>query len=56
MSGNIIPVVTNDLNAKTKTIKDHDVLICGSGIAEVTVNRFGHAVNLEQKTCTCRAW
>ena len=56
MSGNIIPAITNDLNAKTKTIKDHDVLICGSRTAEVTVNRFGHAVNLEQKTCTCRAW
>ena len=56
MSGNIIPAITNDLNAKTKTIKDHDVLICGAGTAEVTVNRFGHAVNLEQKTYSCRAW
>ena len=49
MSGVIIPAITNALNAKTKTIKDHDVLICGAGIAEVTVNKFRHAVNLELK-------
>ena len=48
MSGNIIPVVTNDLNAKSKTINDHEVLICGAGTAEVTVNRFRHAVNLNK--------
>ena len=41
---------------KSKSIKDHEVLICGAGTAEVTMNRFRHAVNLEQKTCTCRAW
>ena len=52
MSGNIIPVVTNDLNAKSKTINDHEVLICGAGTTEVTVNKFRHAVNLEQRTCT----
>jgi hypothetical protein len=56
MSGNIIPAITNHLNAKTKTIKDHEVLICGAGTTKVTVNRFRHAVNLEQKTCSCRAW
>jgi hypothetical protein len=56
MSGIIIPSITNALNAKSKTIKDHDVLICGAGKAEVTVNRFRYAVHLEQKTCTCRAW
>ena len=56
MSGKIIPAVSNALNAKTMTIKDHEVLICGAGIAKVTVNRFRHAVNLEQKTCSCRAW
>jgi hypothetical protein len=54
MLGNTIPTVTNQLNAKTKTIKDHEVLICGAGIAEVTVNKFIHAVNLEQKACSCR--
>jgi hypothetical protein len=56
MSGNITPAVINHLNAKTQTIKDHEVLICGAGTAEVTVNRFRHAVNLEQKRCICRAW
>ena len=56
MSGIIIPAIINDLNAKTKTIKDHEVLVCGPGKVEVTVNRFKHAVNLEEKTCSCRAW
>ena len=56
MSGKIIPAVSNALNAKTMTIKDHEVLICGAGTAEVIVNRFRHAVNLEQKTYSCRAW
>ena len=56
MSGIIIPAIINDLNAKTKIIKDHEVLICGPIKAEVTVNRFRHAVNLEEKTCSCRAW
>jgi hypothetical protein len=56
MSGIIILAIINDLNAKTKTIKDHEVLICGPGKAEVTMNRFRHAVNLEKKTCSWRVW
>jgi hypothetical protein len=56
MIGKIIPDIIKDLNAQSKAIKDHDVLICGPGKAEVTVNRFRHVVNLELKTCTCRAW
>ena len=52
MSGKIIPAVSNAMNAKTKTIKDHEVLICGAGTTVVTVNKFRHAVNLEQRTCT----
>jgi hypothetical protein len=56
MSGTIIPTVINDLNAATKAIKEHEVLICGPAEAEVTVNRFRNAVNLEEKTCSCRAW
>src|SRR5438105_4345461 len=56
MSGVIIPSITNALNAKTKTIKDHDVLICGAGTTEVTVNKFRHAINLKLKTCSCRVW
>ena len=56
MQGIIIPSFTKTLNVKSKSIKDHEVLICGAGTAEVTVNRFRHAVNLEQKTYTCRAW
>jgi hypothetical protein len=30
-------------------LKDHEVLICGARTAEVTVNKFRHAVNLEKK-------
>ena len=56
MQGIIIPSFTKTLDVKSKSIKDHEVLLCGAGTAEVTVNRFRHAVNLEQKTCTCRAW
>jgi hypothetical protein len=56
MTEKIIPNIIKDLNAQSKAIKDHDVLICGPKKAEVTVNRFRHAVNLELKTCTCRAW
>ena len=46
LSGVIIPSIIHALNAKSKTIKDHDVLICGAGTVEITVNRFRHAVNL----------
>jgi len=56
MQGIIIPGIINDLNAKSKAIKDHEVLICGAGTAEVTVSKIRHAVNLEEKTCGCRAW
>ena len=56
MSGIIIPAIINDLNAKTKSIKDHEVLICGPAKAEVSVNRFRNALNLEEKTCSSRAW
>jgi malic enzyme len=56
MVGSIIPSIIHALNAQSKTIKNHEVLICGPGAAEVTVNRFRYAVNLEQKTCSCRAW
>jgi hypothetical protein len=45
MSGIIIPAIISNLNAKTKSIKDHEVLICGPARAKVTVNGFRHAVN-----------
>jgi hypothetical protein len=56
MSGIIIPTIISDLNARTNSIKDHEALICGLGEAEVTVNRFRHAINLDEKTCSYRAW
>jgi hypothetical protein len=42
MSGTIIPAVT-------KSIKGHEVLICGARTAEVIVNRFRYTINLGQK-------
>uniref|UniRef100_A0A0A9D158 SWIM-type domain-containing protein n=1 Tax=Arundo donax TaxID=35708 RepID=A0A0A9D158_ARUDO len=56
MEGIIIPSIVKDLNAKNKAIKDHEVLICGARTAEVTVSKVRHAVNLEDQTCSCRAW
>ncbi len=56
MDERIIPSITNTLNAKSKTLKNHEVLICGSGTVEVTVGTITHAVNLKERTCTCRAW
>ncbi|XP_062186670.1 uncharacterized protein LOC133890252 [Phragmites australis] len=56
MEGRIIPAITKSLNAKSKTIKDHEVLTCGAGTTEVTVSTIRHAINLEQKTCSCRVW
>jgi hypothetical protein len=41
---------------KAKNMKAHEVLICENSIAEVTVAAVRHAVNLEEKTCSCRAW
>ena len=55
MEGRIIPYIIKDLNAKSKAIKDHEVLLLGSSTAEVTISTFRHAVNLEHKTCSCRA-
>ena len=56
MSGIIIPAIINYLSAKTKRIKDHEVLKCGPAKAKVSVNRFRNALNLEEKTCRSRAW
>ena len=56
MSGIIIPAIISNLNAKTKSIKYHEVLICGPTKAKVAVNRFRHAANLDEKTCSCQAW
>jgi hypothetical protein len=41
MSGIIIPAIISNLNAKTKSIKDHEVLICGPAKGEVTVTSSG---------------
>jgi hypothetical protein len=51
MLGIIIPAIISNLNAKTTSIKDHEFLICGPTKAEVTMNRFRHAVKLDEKIC-----
>ncbi|XP_040381808.1 uncharacterized protein LOC121054912 [Oryza brachyantha] len=56
MEGRIILDITKALSAIGKDIKDHEVLRCGYGTAEVTVSTVTHAVNLEDRTCSCRAW
>jgi hypothetical protein len=56
MEGRIIPSITKDLTSQSKAIKNHEVLRCADGTTEVTVSIITHAVNLEQKTCTCQAW
>jgi hypothetical protein len=49
MEGGIIPSITKDLTAQSKDIKNHEVLRCVDGTAEVIVSTITHAVNLEQK-------
>lgn len=56
MEGKIIPAITKDLNAQSNAIRDHEVIRCGDGTAEVTVSTITHAVNLNERTCSCRAW
>jgi hypothetical protein len=54
--GIIIPSIIEHLNATSKEIKDHEVQIIRGVTAEVTVSTFRHVVNLDGKTCSCRAW
>jgi hypothetical protein len=56
MVGRIIPHITRTLNEQSKNMKGHEVLICGNSTAEMTVAVVRHAVNLGEKTCSCRAW
>jgi hypothetical protein len=56
MVGTIIPFIIEHLNATSKEIKDHEVLIVGGVSAGVIVSTIRHAVNLDGKTCSCRAW
>jgi hypothetical protein len=56
MDSRIIPSIIEALNDQSKVIEDHEVLNIGDGGAEVTISKITHAVNLEQKICTCKAW
>ena len=51
---------TNERAKKRQYLQKKTSLLIGTNAtatkAEVTVNRFRHAVNLEEKTCSCRAW
>jgi hypothetical protein len=40
---------------KAKNMKDREVLLCGNSTAEVTMAAMRHAVNLGEKTWSCRA-
>jgi hypothetical protein len=40
----------------SKEIKDHEFLIVGGVTTKVIVSIFRHAVNLDEKTCSCRVW
>lgn len=55
LEGRIISAVTETLNPKNKTIKDHDVLVDEARKADVIVATISLAVNLGQPTCTCRS-
>jgi hypothetical protein len=56
MNGMIIPSIIETFNDQSKAIKDHEVVKIRDGMAEVTVSNIRHAINLEQKSCTCRSW
>jgi hypothetical protein len=56
MNGRIIPSIIETLNDQSKAIKDHEVVKIRDETAEVTVSNIRHAVNLKQKSCTCKSW
>jgi hypothetical protein len=56
LNGRILPSIIETLNDQSKAIKDHEVVKIGDGMTEVTVSNIRHAVNLEEKSCTCRSW
>jgi tRNA A37 threonylcarbamoyltransferase TsaD len=55
MVGTIIPSIIEHLNVTSKEIKDHEVIIVGGVTAKVIVSIIRHVVNLDGKTCSCRA-
>jgi hypothetical protein len=54
--GTIIPSIIVRLNAISKEINDHEVLIVTGVTVEVNVSTIRHAVNLDSNTCSCKAW
>jgi tRNA A37 threonylcarbamoyltransferase TsaD len=56
IQGTILPSIIQSLNAQSKSIKYHEVLIVGGVTAEVIVSTIRYAVNLDQNTCSYRAW
>jgi hypothetical protein len=56
MVGAVIPSIIEKLNPTSKEIKDHEILIVTGVTIEVNVSTIRHAVNLDDKICSCRAW
>jgi len=58
MQGKILPHIVDKLKEQSRNL-DIDVITSGDGIAELCArggSSFRFVVNLEQRTCTCRAW
>jgi membrane-anchored protein YejM (alkaline phosphatase superfamily) len=55
MVDTIITSVIEQLNATSKEINDHEVLIVADVTTEVNVSIIRHAVNLDDKTCSYMA-
>jgi membrane-anchored protein YejM (alkaline phosphatase superfamily) len=55
MVDTIITSVIEQLNATSKEIKDHEVLVVADVTTEVNVSIIRHAVNLDDKTCSYMA-
>ena len=58
MQGKILPHIVDKLKEQSRNL-DIDVITSGDGIVELCArggSSFRFVVNLEQRTCTCRAW
>jgi len=58
MQGKILPHIVDKLKEQSRNL-DIDVITSGDGIAELCArggSSFRFVVNLDQRTCTCRAW
>lgn len=61
LSGNILPAVIEELNAKSANLRNIKVCRCGLQIGEVSGNSqdtkpWRHVVDLNERTCSCGEW